>query len=198
MAILNEPSSDNEEDQAVLNATDVDVVYIPPPHVECMTDEDLDDDRINLNDNNDDFLNEIAGHVELQYSLEGENIQDVVNELSETENPSTSNAHGNVMITGGFKRKSDFAVPVWRKPRNFEYNRTPINIEAFKMEEIFSEIGSKFPYDIFSLYFDKLIIAEITHFTNEYANQHNAVINVTPVEIRMFIGIFYISGYHTV
>ncbi|XP_039968251.1 piggyBac transposable element-derived protein 3-like, partial [Bactrocera tryoni] len=163
-----------------------------------MTDkEDLDDDRINLNDNNDNFLNEIAGHVELQYSLEGENIQDVGNELSETENPSTSNAHGDVMITGGFKRKSDFDVLVWRKPRNFEYSRTPINIEAFKMEEIFSEIGSKSPYDIFSLYFDKLIIAEITHFTNEYANQHNTAINVTPVEIRRFISILYISGYHT-
>ncbi|XP_039968750.1 piggyBac transposable element-derived protein 3-like [Bactrocera tryoni] len=69
--------------------------------------------------------------------------------------------------------------------------------KAFKMEEIFSEIGSKSPCDIFSLYFDKLIIAEITHFTNEYANQHNAAINVTPVEIRRFIGILYISGYHT-
>lgn len=136
MAILNEPTSDDEEDQVILNSKEVDVIYIPPPVVEDVTDEeDLDDDLIQLNDNNDDCLHEIAGTVELQYSVETENIKDAENEPIGTENPSTSSA------CGGLKRKSDFALPIWRKPRDFEYTRTPINVEALKMEEIFSEIS---------------------------------------------------------
>lgn len=95
MAILNEPTSDDEEDQVILNSKEVDVIYIPPPVVEDVTDEeDLDDDLIQLNDNNDDCLHEIAGTVELQYSVETENIKDAENEPIGTENPSTSSACG--------------------------------------------------------------------------------------------------------
>ncbi|XP_017481803.1 PREDICTED: piggyBac transposable element-derived protein 2-like, partial [Rhagoletis zephyria] len=180
MEILNEPSSDEENDQGVANAKDVDVVYIPPPNVDFVTDEeDLDDDQINLNDKNDLYLSEIAGNIELQYSVEGDNVEDTVElKQSGVEKPSTSSANGRQTNSGGVKRKSDFYIPIWRKPRNFQYSRAPVNNEANKLEEIYAEI-------------------EITNFTNEYANQHNAAINVTTVEIRRFIGILYISGYHT-
>lgn len=143
--ILNELDSDDEADQAITAAKDIDIVYIPPATIGSITDEeDLDDNKINLNDNNDDLMKEIAGSVELQYSLDEGNKQKLGDGYgSLIEEPSTSNTHNNGMERESIKKKSDFAIPMWRKPRNFSYSTKPTNNEAIKMEEIFLQIGEK-------------------------------------------------------
>lgn len=104
--ILNELDSDDEADQAITAAKDIDIVYIPPATIGSITDEeDLDDNKINLNDNNDDLMKEIAGSVELQYSLDEGNTQKLGDGYgSLIEEPSTSNTRNNGMERESIKK----------------------------------------------------------------------------------------------
>lgn len=55
----------------------------------------------------------------------------------------------------------------------------------------------KSPYELFSLFFDDGIVSLIAEQTNLYASQKNADFEVFEYEIRRFIGIWFLSGYHT-
>lgn len=54
------------------------------------------------------------------------------------------------------------------------------------------------PLELLEKFFDGDFLHVITQYSNDYASKQNATANITPDEIRCFIGILLLSGYNTV
>lgn len=133
MAIL-EATSDEEEDadtvKAIQQSDKVNVNYIPP-NVDNLSDlEDLDDEVL---DGDASLNRDIAGEVEIEYTVES----DVEDENVPIDTPSTSQSI--------YKTKEQFGVGKWTK-RISPYSKEPANVEAVAFESIVAKLGKNYIY----------------------------------------------------
>lgn len=154
---LLEEMSDEEEEVStkslVQNADKVDLVILPPPRVDDVSDEEnIDDDLQYLNNNIVDVPKEIAGEVEINcdYADDNENMpnrapdddaesMNVVQESSLIGKPGTSFVAAKKKKTA----KKHVYEAKWSKSKKFKFSRQPVNNETEKIEAIFSKYGKR-------------------------------------------------------
>lgn len=91
------------------------------------------------------------------------------------------------------------SAPKWTKHKNYEFPRTPVDLTYDKSNELFSKIGTLNPLHLFELFIDDDVIEFIVKSTNKYAaiDCDDSSYCTYYGEIRKFIGIMYVTGYHT-
>ena len=147
----------------------VDVVLLPPA-AGCRgieSDEEDDDDILDK----DWIPNEVSGEVEVHEEEEEDDVaeEDVAKESENEE----------------YRR--------WRKTE-----RLPLQAHCMP-QKVGEDNFGKEPYEIFNLFFGPEIIQHITEQTNLYAvrDKNASNFHVTEEEIRKFLGLLLISGYHS-
>ena len=102
--------------------------------------------------------------------------------------------------------------------RNFEFPNQPVDLSESAQESVFRDIGNRFyiytykfklnlynivivsysPLELWQLFIDDEVIKLIVNSSNEYAGQKNVTdFNTSVDEVKSFIGILYVTGYHT-
>ncbi|XP_017479937.1 PREDICTED: piggyBac transposable element-derived protein 3-like [Rhagoletis zephyria] len=87
------------------------------------------------------------------------------------------------------KRKFDMSSVKWIRHDLIETEGTVTESEQENLPT---------PLDLFENFFSADLLQLITENSNDYALKHNAIGNITPDEIRCFIGILLLSGYNIV
>lgn len=165
-----------EELKAILYESDsetdeLDVVYIPPEVGEVTDEENIDDNLI------------------LEESVLDRDISGIF-ELHKHRKKDVGSRNKTC-------KKNKF-VPDWTKTETPTYKTQPTSVENSCVETIILHYGGKTPYEIFQLFLDDTLLALIINYSKIYAdsnNRHNFQMSVT--DLRKFIGILYLSGYHT-
>ena len=141
-----------------------------PPAAGCRgieSDEEDDDDILDK----DWIPNEVSGEVEVHEEEEEDDVaeEDVAKESENEE----------------YRR--------WRKTE-----RLPLQAHCMP-QKVGEDNFGKEPYEIFNLFFGPEIIQHITEQTNLYAvrDKNASNFHVTEEEIRKFLGLLLISGYHS-
>lgn len=82
----------------------------------------------------------------------------------------------------------------WKKA-----NLLPINAEKLsKLEETFPDLGSKTPYELFTMFIDDEIMNYLIQETQRYALQKNSAgFHISKNEMKKFLAIILFSGYHS-
>lgn len=101
-----------------------------------------------------------------------------------------------------YKPLSAFGQPKWTRKTNkdkqfpFDDAPAPEGLDE-KQSELFNDLKNHSPLDLFELFFDDELFTFIIGETNRYARQQNSSFVLELEELRRFIGILIVSGYHT-
>lgn len=100
------------------------------------------------------------------------------------------------------KSLSAFGQPKWSRKtgrdKQHAFDKAPVPEGlAEKQSNLFNDLKNYSPLDLFELFFDDEMFSFILNETNRYAQQQNSSFAVTLSELRRFIGILIVSGYHT-
>ncbi|KAF5281922.1 hypothetical protein FQR65_LT14448 [Abscondita terminalis] len=147
----------------------VDIVLLPPDSGNQPIDSDEDEgDDINLDK---EFPNDVPGEVEIH--VETENDDDHVDEPTQSITP----------------------LYTWKKSEEVAINQCPTEPPKIGADHV-----GKTEYEIFSLFWTPEIITYITQQTLLYArrDKNNHSFDATEEDIRQFLGLLLISGYHNV
>lgn len=211
-------TSDEEENECNHNADKINVVITPPDKVDDVTDnEDIDDDLQILHCNNQ-LPNETPGLLEMEYIYNDDNNNiPVYCELEEI-NSDSLQAINEIQRSKPKKKGKLYAgnKPKWSKSKQFQCKDQPVNYEEYHQKAVYEKIGkfykisfylqiSQFcfvgsytPLQLWECFFDEEVINMIVERTNEYAGQKYVPGFATSSgEIKTFLGILYLTGYHT-
>lgn len=165
--LMNAPSDEEEEDETtkqIKNATNIDIIALPPPKTDGLTDdEDIDDERIQQY--GDGFPSEVAGEIEIECDQADDNVEqgnmnasgdimdmDIVYEeidvpVVDVNQPSTSS---NVQQQSEPPFK--YNQPKWNK-RDYEFSKTPVDVSYGKIKVLYEALGNPiaFPFLLFSI-----------------------------------------------
>ncbi|XP_037928824.1 piggyBac transposable element-derived protein 2-like [Teleopsis dalmanni] len=182
MDILNSSENDCEIVTDVRKSEKVNVIYIPADVDEVSDNEAIDDDVI---EDNAPLSVDIAGTMELEYAVAEVELHALPDQQQNAKAPSKK-----------FISLAHYSPAVWRK-RPFAYNNQPENVEAKTVEKVVRTLGGKSPLELFEFFFDENMSNMIINFSNEYALQNNACLDLKQFELKRFIGILFLSGYHS-
>lgn len=178
LALLNSSDDDDEIVAEVKRSDKINVVYVPPDVHELSDEEEIDDEVIDSNA----VITNICGKVQLEY---GNDEIENTNSDNNCEPP-----------TKKFKSRSEYGPANWRK-RQFNFSKVPVNVQQISLENITQKLGSKSPIELFELFLTDEMVRMIADYSNIYAGQKNELPNIQCYEIKRFIGILFLSGYHT-
>lgn len=100
------------------------------------------------------------------------------------------------------KPLSAFGQPKWtrktdrNKQHTFDNAPVPGALNE-KQSKLFTDLKQHSPLDLFELFFDDEMFMFILDETNRYSQQQNSSFVLEMSELRRFIGILIVSGYHT-
>ena len=161
--------SDEEEE--------VELVVLPPEN-EVVTDEEIDD--IDATD-----IQEVAGEIEIHTRTALTDTEDV---------PPCKRRKPNKREW----KKDKFQVPVSPDGDSLNPVQSNDSCELSPLKEEYPLLKNMEPIEVFNLFFDESIIQLITVETKRYADQKGEhTFNVSESEIKAFLGILLLSGYHS-
>lgn len=173
--MIMEMSSDEEEPE---------IVVLPPENIGEITDEEGEDDQ------NEEMLMEVAGNVEV-HAYGDEDIDDLYT-IDETNSGGLEEPQRKKMKKMAGKKKYK-----WVKNCD-KYSHQMVDTDIQSLAARFPLLKDKDPLDMFSLFYDDHILDRIVVESNRYAGQNGAHgFNLTKVELRAFLGILLLSGYHS-
>lgn len=105
--------------------------------------------------------------------------------------------------TQKYKPLSAFDTPKWTKRSNregqFEYNIAPEPQPLNELQnDLVNNLKEKSAIELFKLFFDAEVLTMIIDETNRYAQQKNSNFLLHERDLKRFLGILVLSGYHTV
>jgi len=174
-----------EEIRAVIEEIDdeeVDAVILPPDVDELTDEENIDDGEMIINDGGQSLPTDATGTFEIHTASDAN--EKIVAQCARNNSAKCSK-----------KRKRSESCWVKNTP---VYNRTPVSSEGKKVEQLKNKYGSFTPTQMFDLFFDNSFLSKIVEFSIKYAqskNNHNFALTVS--DLRKFMGILLLSGYHT-
>lgn len=184
--------SDGEEDFERESDT-THVVILPPDDVDEISDtEELDDNLQVLNDDQN-LPHEITGTYEIERFCSRWN-EDILSAENENDDlPVTSSKIGKK------RRKIDKGMkPKWSRKHNYKFEKEPLDDTETSHKALYEQIGEMSPQQLWELFIDEEVLDLIVNSTNKYAAANNCPSFVTtPTEIKTFLGVLYITGYHT-
>lgn len=167
-------------------------IVIIPPDVDCLTDnEEIDDDNLEFSE----LPKDIPGQVEIYYSSDEEiPLARMRQNLLQPDKNCEYESEDEIPLASLAKRLKK--EPCWTTetfdktiPESFEYQE--------RLESLKVEMENKTPVEIFEKLFDSSVIQHIVEQSKLYASQNNNHdFHVNEDEIRIFIGILLLSGYH--
>lgn len=195
--------SENESDDstncdkvALKNAQQLDVVIVPPELVDALSDSEHIDDEI-VGDRAQEGqivqlqnVNEIAGGAELHAMF---------NEMYDPEDDlPLSFLRGAQTVP--LSHTSENPEPKWRnRPSGSAYSNAPVDMSHECLKTLAEKYEHFSPLELFELFIDDEIIEFIVECTNFYASVDKTDQNfrTDPSEIKKFIGILFLTVYHT-
>ncbi|KAJ8956555.1 hypothetical protein NQ318_019279 [Aromia moschata] len=171
------------DDIASTSQHNVNIVLIPP-EVDTLTDEeDINEDECDVRD----FPNDVPGEVEVHYDSDDDNIP--LSEMIVQANQGPSNLPKKM-------RTGTEAEPTWSEHKiNLEMKETHGYVD--RINHVKEQINNKTPVEIFEKLFDNDIFEHIAKQSILYAAQkNNHQFTVTQDDLRIFIAILVLSGYH--
>lgn len=154
---------------------DIDAVLIPPEVDELTDEENVDDNIIGT----ETIPSDVTGTFEIHSHTMSSNKQ----EASESKRKRITKSKEYVL---------------WEKETQPNYSITSENNENDYIRAIQASVVSLTPVEVFSLYFTDEIFNKIVEFSNIYSKQQNRHdFHLTSVDLRKFIGILILSGYHS-
>lgn len=186
--------SDEDSDSDV-----VDVIIMPHEVVDVISDnEELDDNVILLRDE-PGLPREIAGHFEIECAYKDGNKRMPLgayddNLEDETLMASTSSGckpHKRPRIDERIESK-------WLKKQNYQFEKTPTDDSTNSHKALYEKVGSMNPLQLWEMFIDEEVLELLVNSTNQYAASKNCpLFNTSICEMKTFIGVLYITGYHT-
>ncbi|KAJ8914400.1 hypothetical protein NQ315_017494 [Exocentrus adspersus] len=165
-------------------------IVIIPPDVDDQTDEENIDDGM-CEEENLVLPNDVAGEIELHYESSGEDTDD------ESSIP-LSILRERLVKAPRNCQSNNFSEPVWtNNDINIEMQKTlGVDERARALREELVDLN---PVEIFEKLFTEEIINHIVSETNKYSTQkNNHSFFVSSSDIKIFIGILLVTGYHKV
>lgn len=100
---------------------------------------------------------------------------------------------------GKKRRKIDKGMkPKWSRKHNYKFEKEPLDDTETSHKALYEQIGEMSPQQLWELFIDEEVLDLIVNSTNKYAAANNCPSFVTtPTEIKTFLGVLYITGYHT-
>ncbi|XP_030751730.1 piggyBac transposable element-derived protein 3-like [Sitophilus oryzae] len=174
----------------------LDAVYIPPDTDALTDEEDIDDENILAETAKP---NDIVGTFELHIPSSSNSVdvdQNVRKQYDWDSSDEETLETKKRKITASVSRNTVLA-PQWLKGE-IEYTHSPISTEHQDKENVAVAVGGKTPLEVFFLFFDEEVTDLVLRYSHKYAadnNRHDFI--VSKEELLNFIGIMYLSGYHT-
>ncbi|XP_036329436.1 piggyBac transposable element-derived protein 3-like [Rhagoletis pomonella] len=204
------------EDNFVQHADAVDII-ITPPDVDILSDNEELDDNIQLLRDDPELPHEIAGQFEIQcvYDDSNEHLPsgcdgDTVNEPDfeqeeEDDTPvaSTSSGRGRKSTLKSSKppkrpRIEEGMKPKWSRSQNYQFTKIPFDDSATSHKALYEKIGDMNPVQLWEMFIDEEVLNMLVTSTNQYAATKNCPSFITSIsEMKTFLGVLYITGYHT-
>ncbi|XP_066471482.1 piggyBac transposable element-derived protein 2-like [Tiliqua scincoides] len=175
-----------------LEALDAYAVIIPPDSDELSDEEEVDDSHLVLDDTGQ-LPRDIMRTFEIHASSEQETGPE----------PAESPTRGQTQPTEGEPAPKQARIPAdikptpkWEKIRP-EFKSFPENHEKRSLEMLANKYGSYSPTDIALLFMDDSMLTLLVELSTKYArDKNNHLFSVTKSEMRKFIGILLLTGYH--
>jgi hypothetical protein len=160
---------------------DASVVVLPPEAGDNGADSDI--EQTDENQLNEEYLHEPAGEVEL-----------FINESGDASDDDTSDDEP---LSKKSKNKEK-EKPKWKKNEKFDHSIVDKDLES--LSERYPLLGKREPIDIWNLLMDQSILELIVQQSKLYAHRDKNFpeFDLSMSDLRRFIGILILSGYHIV
>lgn len=165
------------DDELSNNTNVIDIVQLPPIHVDELTDEE----NLDENELEEDIHLDTAGELELH-------LHTSCDDSNETKTKKRKHSDKNI----------EKVSPCWKKV-NPNYSKTYPSVDINKSKnDVINQVNGKTPVEVFELFFDENLMNMIVEETKIYASQKNLHnFDVTIDCLRNIIGIFIYTGYNS-
>lgn len=116
---------------------------------------------------------------------------------------STSSGHGRKTTPKSRKAQKRSRIdegmkPKWSRRQNYQFDKIPNDDTSTSYKALYEQIGAMNPIQLWEMFIDDEVLNLLVTSTNQYAAANNCPSFVTSIsEMKTFLGVLYITGYHT-